>query len=177
MSLKPLVRGKNIYLREVVLDDAQFILDLRMDPTKGKHLSKTESSLQLQEAFIYQYQQSSEDFYFIICDWSGTALGTVRIYDIQSDSFCWGSWILTASAPTTAAIESALLVYDFSFFALHYMQSHFDVRKDNKKVIDFHLRFGARIVGETDCDVLFSYDVETFLKIKKRYARYLPGGL
>lgn len=176
-ALKPVVRGKSIYLREVVLGDAQFILNLRLDAVKSKHLSKTQPSLQLQESFIRQYQKSCEDFYFIICDWSGRTLGTVRIYDIQNDSFCWGSWILTSNSPIAAAVESALLVYDFSFFSLHYLRSHFDVRKENKKVIDFHLRLGAQIVGETGCDVLFSYDVEAFLKIRQRYARYLPGGV
>jgi RimJ/RimL family protein N-acetyltransferase len=177
MNMKPLVRGKNIYLREVTLDDAQFILDLRTDPAKGKHLSKTSPDLQQQQEFINQYHRSREDFYFIICDWADAKLGTVRIYDIQGDSFCWGSWILKTNSPTSAAVESALLIYDFSFFSLHYKRSHFDVRKENRTVIEFHLRFGAQIVGETDFDFLFSYDLEAFLKIRKRYARYLPGGL
>ena len=72
-----------------------------------------------------------------------------------------------------AAIESALLIYDFAFFSLHYKKSHFDVRKENKKVIDFHLRFGAEIVGETDKDLLFVYGLDTYLEVRKRYSRFL----
>ena len=173
MNTKPLVRGKNIYLREVTLNDAQFILNLRLDPAKGRHLSQTQPGVEKQQEFIRRYFQSQQDFYFIICDWSDSPLGTVRIYDIQNDSFCWGSWILSAGAPSIAAIESALLLYDFAFFSLHYKRTHFDVRKDNRKVIDFHLRMGARIVGATDVDQLFVYELNDYVEVRKRYARYL----
>lgn len=173
MNAKPLVRGKNIYLREVTLDDAKFILDLRSDPAKGRYVSKTSPSIEKQEEFIRRYFQSRQDFYFVICDWSGNRLGTARIYDIQNESFCWGSWILSADAPSFAAIESAFLVYDFAFFSLHYKRSHFDVRRENRKVIDFHLRMGARLSGETDIDQLFVYELSDYLEARKRYARFL----
>lgn len=174
MNKKPLARGKSIYLREVHTEDAQFILDLRTDPDKGRHLSHTVPDLRKQQDFILQYQMGREDFYFVICDWLDVPLGTVRIYDIHEDSFCWGSWILADHAPSTAAIESALLIYDFAFFALHYKCSHFDVRKENRKVIDFHLRFGAKIVGEKDHDFLFSYEKNAYLETRNRYSRFLP---
>ena len=174
MKNKPLVRGRNVYLREVTLDDAQFILDLRTDPQKGRHLSATLPDLERQKDFIRRYGESAEDYYFIISDWMGKALGTVRIYDLRDGSFCWGSWIISSNAPAMAAVESALLIYDFAFFALHYKHSHFDVRKGNKKVIDFHLRFGAQIVGETADDLLFNYDLDAYVQARSRYARFLP---
>lgn len=174
LTMKPIVRGKKLYFREVVLDDADFILKLRTDPRKNRHLSPTTNDISQQRTFIQRYKQSLSDYYFIICDWEARSVGTVRIYDIQCDSFCWGSWILSDSAPSCAAIESALLLYDFAFFSLHYTSSHFDVRKNNSRVVCFHERFGAKIIDEDECNFYFSYDCETYIKVRQKYAKYLP---
>ena len=172
--MKPFVRGKHIALREITPDDADFLVRLRTDPDLGKHLSPTAADVEQQRKYIFNYLASLADYYFIITDWEQHPLGTIRIYDIQGSSFCWGSWILSKEAPSSAAIESALLIYDFAFFALHYDKSHFDVRKANTKVVDFHKRFGARIVREDELNYYFEYDSDTYLKIRQKYARYLP---
>lgn len=172
--MKPYVRGKSIYLREVRVDDAQFILDLRTDEEKGRHLSATIGDVEAQRAFISKYHQSTTDFYFIISDWSGQPQGTIRIYDIQGDSFCWGSWIMARGAPASAALESALLIYDFAFFSLHYAASHFDVRKQNERVVDFHKRFGAQVVGEDELNYYFRYSRDDYLRTREKYRRYIP---
>lgn len=172
--MKPYVRGKSIFFREVAMDDSEFITTLRHDPLKSKHLSRSLDDVEQQREFIASYLQSKTDFYFIICDWHWNKLGTVRIYDIRDDSFCWGSWILMSNAPRSSAIESALLIYDFAFFALHYERSHFDVRKANKRVVDFHLRFGANITHEDDCNYYFAYDKDKYMLARHRYLRYLP---
>lgn len=172
--MKPIVRGKKLYFREVVLADVEFILSLRTDPGKNRYLSPTTSDVSQQRAFIERYQQSLTDYYFIICDWKARSLGTVRIYDIQGDSFCWGSWILSADAPTSSAIESALLLYDFAFYSLHYKSSHFDVRKDNLSVVDFHKRFGAFITQMDESNYFFKYPLDSYDSARKKYRRFLP---
>lgn len=173
-GMKPYVRGKSIFLREVLEGDAEFILQLRTNPQKARYLSPTSSDLDNQKTFILNYSKSLADFYFLICDWDWNRLGTVRIYDIKGESFCWGSWIIAGDAPTNTAIESALLLYDFAFFSLHYQKSHFDVRKDNERVVRFHERFGAKITREDECNYYFSYDLATYLKTRKKYAKFLP---
>lgn len=172
--MKPYIRGKTIFLREILLDDAEFVLNLRTDAEKGNYLSPTLGGIEKQKEFISYYSESLTDFYFLICDWSWRRLGTIRIYDIREDSFCWGSWILSKDAPKNAAIESALLIYDFAFFALHYSKSHFDVRKENKSVVNFHKHFGARIVLEDSLDYHFGYDITTYLNVRQKYSRFLP---
>lgn len=174
--MKPYVRGKSIFLREVSVDDAEFILCLRTDPEKSKHLSVTSNDIEEQKGFIKKYMESVTDFYFIICDWNNKRLGTIRIYDIKNDSFCWGSWILSKDAPINASIESVLLIYDFAFFSLHYPKAHFDVRKENERVVDFHRRFGASIVDEDDVNYYFTYDGESYMSVREKYRRYLPKG-
>lgn len=172
--MKPYVRGKSIFLREVEIDDAQFILDLRTDVERSKYLSVTTGSVEAQRAYIQRYKESLTDYYFIICDWNGKAQGTIRIYDIQDKSFCWGSWITTSDAPPGTAIESALLIYDFAFFSLHYAGAHFDVRKQNERVVDFHKRFGARVVSEDELNYYFRYSRDDYLRTREKYRRYLP---
>lgn len=156
------------------MGDAKFIISLRTDPGKCKHLSATSSDVDKQKNFISNYLKSQTDFYFVMCDWQWNRLGTIRIYDIHDDSFCWGSWILSKDAPKHAAIESALLIYDFAFFSLHYPKAHFDVRKGNERVVNFHKRFGASIVGEDDLNYYFQYDVNAYINVRQKYRRYLP---
>lgn len=171
---KPLVIGKNIYLRDMLVEDAAFVLDLRTNKTLNKHLSPTQNDLDKQVQFIQNYKKSLQDFYFVICDKNHESLGVVRIYDIREDSFCWGSWIIKPDAPSYTAIESALLIYDFAFYALHYKQSHFDVRKGNSKVISFHQKLGAEMVSEDDLNFYFIYKKQTYLSIREKYKKFFP---
>jgi RimJ/RimL family protein N-acetyltransferase len=171
---KPLVIGKNIYLREILTEDAAFVLELRTNEVLNQHLSATQNDLDKQTEFIQNYQNSVQDFYFVICSKKHEPLGVVRIYDIRGDSFCWGSWIIKTDAPSYTAIESALLIYDFSFYALHYKQSHFDVRKANLKVISFHKKLGAEIVSEDDLNFYFVYTKQAYLKTRNKYKKFLP---
>ncbi|MFT0891076.1 GNAT family N-acetyltransferase [Pseudochelatococcus sp. G4_1912] len=172
--MKPYVRGKSIYFREVNLDDAEFIVEMRTNPDKNKYLSHTSVEVESQVNYLRNYLKSTTDFYFIICNYEGKAIGTIRIYDIRDNSFCWGSWILSKDAPKSAAVESALLIYDFAFFSLHYPKAHFDVRKNNERVVEFHKRFGARIVDENELDYFFEYDRDAYSAIRSKYLRFLP---
>ncbi len=82
-------------------------------------------------------------------------------------------WLIKDNAPTTTAIESAILVYEFGFIRLGYKNSHFDVRKGNERVVAFHQRFGAVVIDEDELNIYFDYSVENYLKIKQKYRRYL----
>jgi hypothetical protein len=55
------------------------------------------------------------EYYFVIESKQHEDLGLVRVYDLQLNSFCWGSWLIKDGAPQTTAIQSALLVYEFGF--------------------------------------------------------------
>jgi hypothetical protein len=59
--MKPLVRGKKIYLRDVTLSDAEYILSLRTDSKKNQFLSQTKSDISAQRDFIKRYYQSLTD--------------------------------------------------------------------------------------------------------------------
>jgi len=140
-----LIQGKKINLRSADIKDAEFILEMRMQVHKTQFLSQVDNSLQKQQAWLKAYKDKEKvglEYYFVIESKQAEQLGLVRIYDLRSESFCWGSWLIKDSAPLTTAIESALLVYEFGFGELKYKKAHFDVRKGNGRVIAFHKRFG-----------------------------------
>lgn len=172
--MKSIARGKNVDLREVYSRDAGFILSLRTNAGLGANLSPTPPDIEQQRSFIADALQDPDTYYFLITAKDGQPLGTIRIYDLKQDSFCWGSWIISPRAPLTAAIESALLIYDFGFFCLHFHRAHFDVLRSNRKVIDFHLRFGARIVWEDEQSLFFDIGLADYLSAREKYARFLP---
>ena len=167
---------RTISLRPVRETDAEFILTLRMDERYNLHLSKVDNDLASQRQFIKRYmeeEKANNEFYFIIQNLDGTPCGTVRIYDLQDDSFCWGSWILNEDKTRFAAVESALLVYRFGFDALNYASAHFDVRRNNTTVISFHQKFGAIEIHEDDTDLFFSISSEAVKETEVRFLNRL----
>jgi RimJ/RimL family protein N-acetyltransferase len=168
------VVGKNLVFRNAEVSDASFILSLRTDNQKAKFLSGTSPEMSKQIAWLEDYARKADQAYFIIEDRLGESLGCVRLYDPQGDSFCWGSWILKSSAPQSAAIESALMVYAYALDHLGFRQAHFDVRKGNESVWQFHERFGAERTGETELDYLYRLGEPAIANSRQRYRKFLP---
>ncbi len=171
-----IIYGKNINMRTVEIEDAEFIFDMRQNKSKIKYLSAISGTIEGQREWIQNYKQremKQQEFYFVLESKENKKLGLVRMYDFQNDSFCWGSWLIKEEAPKTTAIESALQIYEFGFYNLGFYKSHFDVRKGNNKVIAFHQRFGAKIVDENELDYFFNFEISDYEIIKEKYKRYL----
>lgn len=169
---------KNTNLTLVETDDAEFILSLRNNDRLNRYVSQVSSDLNAQKKWIIDYKTREEiraEFYFIVRDLNNHPFGTVRIYDFRNGSFCWGSWMIAPESPRKLAIESALSVYEFAFYTLKFDKSHFDVRNNNQKVIDFHKRMGASILYENELDTFFIYTKESYEKIKGKYAKFLKN--
>lgn len=164
-----LVRGPRLTFRPAVPGDAEFILSLRTDTTKNAHLSATGSDVEAQRRWIETMPKNQ--MYFII-EHEGRPVGTVRLYDQRGTSFCWGSWILADDAPKSSAVESTLMVYKVGLEA-GFQGSHFDVRKGNEKVWQYHERLGAKRVGETEEDFLYQIGRGDILKIFDKYQNRL----
>lgn len=168
------VAGRHLVFRDAAVSDSAFILALRTSAGASRFLSTTAPDVQAQEAWLRRYATGVGQAYFIIESRAGDPLGCVRLYDARGDSFCWGSWILKAGAPQSAAVESALIVYAFGIDHLGFRQAHFDVRKDNERVWQFHERFGAERIGETDADYLYRISASAIARSRARYGRFLP---
>lgn len=166
-----ILKSKTIQIRLVEVSDAEFILNIRLDPKYNQFLSAVNPDIRLQKEWIRKYKTDEIEktqFYFIIERGDGTPCGTVRLYDFRNDSFCWGSWILNENKTRYAALESAFLVYQFGFDELGFNQSHFDVRKGNEKVISFHKKMGAEKTGEDNLNEYFKITKAAVLESKQR---------
>lgn len=162
------------HLRLVQPEDAAFIHSLRHDPALNAHLSPPVADVAQQREWIERYKQreaAGAEFYFVIvCD--SLNCGVVRLYDLREidgqRSFSWGSWIITYPRPAGLVTYSAVCMYDIGFQSLGRDHCHFEVRKTNQRVIEFHLRTGARQTGETDDALLFEFTIanyETFRRM------------
>ena len=171
------IRGKTLVLRNAVVADAAFILSLRTNPQKSRHLSKVSDDLDAQVAWLISYEERDTEAYFVIEDVRGIPLGTVRIYDAQDDSFCWGSWILLENTPSSAAIESALIVYAYALESLGFQSAHYQVQKANERVWRFHERFGAERTSENEVQYEYRLSNAAIKSSIDRYRRYLPNGI
>lgn len=172
-----LIVGNKLVMRNAAIVDAAFILSLRTNQQKSRHLSRVSDDLAKQEEWLRAYGENRTEAYFIIEDLNGNRLGTVRLYDAQVDSFCWGSWILVDGAPTTAAIESALIVYTYALDVLSFDHSHFQVQKANERVWKFHERFGAERMAGNDAEYEYKISNASIRSSMEKYRRYLPEGI
>ncbi len=168
----------HIDLRYVEIGDAEFILSLRHDKRKNRHLSSVKGGLSAQKEWIAEYKKREEnglEYYYIIVDRhdeNQEELGVVRLYNFKESSFCWGSWILKDGSPSYAAIESALNIYEEAFFSLSFSEARFDVRKKNTKVVRFHKRFGCVVVDEDNFNYYFLFTKETYIATRRKYKKF-----
>lgn len=173
-----MIEGKHLNLKLVEETDAEFILKLRVDDSLGKFLSKTDTDLEKQKEWLKNYKNrevEKKEYYFIIKrNDTEENVGVVRLYNFIENSFEWGSWIIKKEAPNYSALESALLIYEYAFYDLKFDKSHFEVRKNNIKVISFHEKFGAKRIKETEQDIFYNYDREDYEKFREKYkTKYL----
>jgi RimJ/RimL family protein N-acetyltransferase len=167
------LHGKTLMFRNAVPDDAEFILSLRTDPVKSRYLSAVSSDVQRQRDWLTAYRDGTGQAYFVILS-DDNAIGTVRLYDAQGDSFCWGSWMLADGRPKHAAVESALMVYSYALDHLGFRSSHFDVRRENAKVIAFHERMGAEKTGAEGEDIYFRMSGKAISAARHSLRDFLP---
>jgi hypothetical protein len=166
------VIGKTLVFTNADVADSGFIFGLRTNADKSRYISKVSSKLSDQVAWLENYGNDNRQAYFIIKS-EGHSIGTVRLYDPQDSSFCWGSWIILANGHHSAAIESALMVYSYGIDVLGFNGAHFDVRKENKSVVSFHERMGATRISETEEDIYYTINYKSIKDAQLKYKRFL----
>jgi hypothetical protein len=171
------VAGANLVLRNATVDDAEFILSLRLDPDKSRHLARTSPRLEDQVAWLRSYEQATDQAYFVVCDRLGKAIGCVRLYEPIGQSYCWGSWLMVRGLSPLAAIEANLLVYAYGRW-LGFTEVRLDVRRHNSAVWKFHERFaGATRVDESELDFFYVVRSEQVERLLDKYRHLLSDPL
>ncbi|MFV0411189.1 MAG: GNAT family N-acetyltransferase [Paracoccus sp. (in: a-proteobacteria)] len=158
--------GLNIRLRLIQPGDAAYVVGLRTNPAYGRHLSTVAGTVADQCDWINQYklreQTGIEAYYIIERRNDNYPCGTIRIYDIKSDRFTWGSFVLDQSKPSKAALEAALLSFEIGFLFLDLPLALVDVRIANQRAADFYLRLGMQEIQRSDEDIYLEFKRHTF---------------
>jgi RimJ/RimL family protein N-acetyltransferase len=168
--------GDAVRLRLATESDSEFLLGLRLDPSRNQNISATSSDLGAQVSWMRAYdarEAAGQEAYFVI-EVDGQPQGSVRLYDYRpaDDSFCWGSWIIRPGASPSTAHQSAVLVYDLAFGSLRFARSHFDVRQANVSVWKFHEKMGACLVREDSLDRFYAYGAEEYRQVRVRLQKF-----
>lgn len=165
-----------VRLRQAEESDAEFLLRLRLDPSRNKNLSSTSPELTSQIQWMRSYKErflKGLEAYFVI-QRGNQDIGSLRLYDYKplADSFCWGSWIIAPGAPPSVAYQSVIMVYDLAFRHLKFSASHFDVRQANISVWKFHEKMGAKLVRQDQQDRFYVYKVDDYIITRQRLSKF-----
>ena len=159
------VEGPNLVLRLITPDDAAYVHGIRTNPSYNSHLSQVSGTIMDQREWIINYkakEAKGEEFYYVIERKDGKRCELVRIYDIEAESFTWGSWILDKNKTRKAALESAVLSFGIGFDTLEKNSALVDVRVANEHAATFYRRLGMVETRRTDQDIFFRYTREQF---------------
>ena len=154
------IEGPNLVLRLILPEDADYVHALRTDLAYNRHLSEVRGTVEDQRRWIEGYKTREaelRELYYIIERRDGLRCGLVRLYDIEGDSFTWGSWILDHNKSRKAALESAVLSFSVGFDMLSLQEAHVDVRIDNNRAFSFYKRLGMTEVHRDERDIFFVY--------------------
>jgi RimJ/RimL family protein N-acetyltransferase len=134
-----ILAGPAFRLRPIGDADAHLHLELRCNPYLNRFLHATSSSVEDQLAWLADYYERPEDYYFVVERLeTGAPEGVISVYDIDFEigSGEWGRWILKPGS--LAAVESAWLIYRYSFEQLKLAQVYCRTVADNQPVVSFH---------------------------------------
>jgi len=141
------ILSREIFLRLVQEEDAEFIVDIRTDKKNARFISSTSVSVDEQRKWIQRYkirEDIKDEYYFVGCFSDGTPFGTTRLYDFNNDIFTNGSWVVKKGTKPSYSALLDVLVRTYAFNNLQFSTCFFDVRKNNYKVIKFHQMLGAK---------------------------------
>lgn len=172
--------GKRLCLRLVMPEDAQYIYRLRTDPAHNAYLSRVDGAVAEQRVWIERYklrEAAGEELYYIIEKSDGTRCGVVRLYEITSESFTWGSWILDRNKPDKAALESAVLSFAVGFDCLDLSKAFLHVRVENAHAISFYRRFRMIEIGSDSENIYFEYPRDQFLRDRALHMTMIKTGI
>lgn len=170
--------GLNLALRLIRPDDAEYVHMLRTDPTYNTHLSEVSGGVEDQRNWIVQYkarENEVRELYYVIERMDGTRCGLVRLYDISSESFTWGSWILDHNKPKKAALESAQLSFAIGFDILDLAHANVDVRIGNEKAIDIYVGLGMHEIRRDSENIYYRFDRTRFHASQEARMAILEG--
>lgn len=165
----------NIKLRLVEETDADFIIDIRTDSSKSRFISATNSDVEKQKLWIREYkkrEKAEEEFYFICIDDHEIKFATYRLYNKNENSIEIGSFVskpLYDNPINVIKVDVILKAYVFE--ELNFEKLKFEVRKENKSVVNYHKKFHPTLVDEDELNYYFVLEKKDFLANKIKFEK------
>lgn len=162
-------------MRLIEENDAEFIVDIRTDINKSKFISSTDSNIEKQKQWIRNYKKRetiNKEFYFIAIDENDEKFATYRLYNISNDSIEVGSFV---SKPfykiALNVIKVDVILKSYVFETLGYDSLNFEVRKNNKTVINYHNKFKPDLINEDDLNYYYKLEKNSFFTNKVKFEK------
>jgi len=143
-----IIRGRNIILRAVQVDDAEFILKIRNDPEKSKYIHKVSDNLDNQIAWIRKQQDREGDYYFILENFEGRSVGTIGLSSIENGVGETSRFVSYGNPLEN--VEANLLVTDFAFYEMKLSLIRGYIGVNNIEVINLQKKFGYIFEDKTE---------------------------
>jgi RimJ/RimL family protein N-acetyltransferase len=146
----PQIDGRFARLRPVAESDAEFLFKLRNNPKLTRFVNDGPATMADQRAWLRRYFAKEDDCNFIVHSKTlDRPVGTIALYDIQFSKKVaeYGRWLVLDQP--RAAIEADLLIQCHAFDTLGLDRLVFGVLAANVKVVNYHIRYGARQTGST----------------------------
>jgi hypothetical protein len=162
-------------LRLVEVTDADFIVKIRTDSSKSRFISKTNSDVEKQKLWIIEYknrEKAGEEFYFIAIDEDGVEFATYRLYDKRDNSIEIGSFVSKPQYNNPInIIKVDVIIKGYVLEDLGFTKLKFEVRKENKSVVNYHKKFHPTLICEDKLNYYFVLEKEAFLANKKKFEK------
>lgn len=138
------INGYSYRLRPVSIEDAQFIVETRLeDEKKSQYVHKISPDVNLQINWLNKYFERDGDYYFVVENiFTNEKEGLISIYDINGDVAEWGRWVLKRGS--LGALESVNLIYKVAFEKLGLQEVYTKTVEDNTTVVNFHKSINAK---------------------------------
>ena len=160
---------KNIILRKILVSDIENIKAVRKKGENEGVLSKTSADKNVFAKWLSADLNNPKSLYLAILDLDHNFIGTVRLIDLDSGIFEWGSWALLGGEDPLIGLNCAYAVYKIAIEMCQFTESHFEVKKHNKYVIRFHLNSGAKIMQIEDDLISFRIDNSSIILFLQKY--------
>ena len=160
--------GLNV--RMVVEEDAEFILNLRVDPDLGNYMRTVSNEIDVQVEWIREYKKrelEGIEYYFIYFR-NGLPLGVNRMTNIREDSWMGASLIFKKDSGAGTSILATLIQYHIGFEILDKSVHFGDQLKSNKKAIRFNKFLGSDFIHEDENVFYIILSKRTYLKTREK---------
>ncbi len=167
-----------LHVRLVRERDAEFIVKLRTDAHLGRYIHATANDVEKQREWIREYMKreaAGKEYYFIFETEAGNPLGVYRLYEITDVAYTSGSWIFLPDSPMGASMLALIIAREIAWEIVPEAVNLFDIKKENKSVLQFNSIFTPKVIRETEDTLFFENTKEDFNNHKNKVLRLLAS--